>query len=365
MKIIDRYILAQFLKLFIGSLVVLVTLFTAISFFDLIDDFMAHHAAPALVIHYFILKLPEAAFFMTPMAVLIASILTYSLLSRNHEFTIMMSCGLSVLRITAPVLSAAFLLSYLSFLNGDLLIPASWEKAHKILKRDIKKQSGLGSGGYDRIWLKAESGAVWSISHIDMAAKKLRDITILEFSGDMSHFSSIIKARSAFQENDGWVFENGIIRDFDGSGGFMEKPFEKKSFDYDVDFSAIKRFEKKTQAMSFGEIRSYIKRIREAGYDDTRYRVDMYVKIAFPLVGLVMAFIAMPFGLKTDRRAGGFMGGISIAVLLGFIFWFLFSMGVSLGHSGKFPPLLAAMGAHMLFMLASGYMIIARYYPRH
>ncbi|GMT42526.1 MAG: hypothetical protein IEMM0002_0937 [bacterium] len=361
MKIIDRYVLGQFLKLFFMSIAALVTLFIVISFIDLVDDFLAHQASPSLVVYFFLLKIPEAVFFMMPMAVLIASILTYSLLSRSRELIIMMSSGLSALRIVLPVLGAALALSYLSFLNGDLLLPPSWDKMHRIFKYDIRKQKNVKFGKQNRIWLKTEPGAIWTVSHLDAASGKLHGVTMLEFTPDMSHISTVVNARTAFKEDDIWIFENGTLRTFDGAGKFTEKPFKRKIVNYDVDIAAIKKSEKKTQAMSFGEIRAYISRIRNAGYDDTRYRVDMYVKVTFPLIGFVMAFIAVPFGLKTDR-ASGVLGGISIAVLLGFVFWFLFSMSVSLGHNGKLPPLMAAGGAHLLFLFAAGYMTISRYY---
>jgi lipopolysaccharide export system permease protein len=112
--------------------------------------------------------------------------------------------------------------------------------------------------------------------------------------------------------------------------------------------------------MNFAEITSYIEHIRKVGYEDTRYTVDRYVKITFPLISVVMAFIAIPFGLRAPSRAGGAMGGITLAVTLGFAFWFIFSMAVSLGHSGKLPPLAAAGGAHLLFLGGAAYALLSQ-----
>ena len=361
MKIIDRYIVAQFLKMFLGTLSVLLTLFILITFFDLIGNFIDNDVELSQLFYYFMLKLPEAAFFMAPMAVLIASILTFSIISKSRELVIMMSCGLSALRIVLPVLSAALVISVLSFLNGDLVLPASWKESERVYQRDIMKRQYVGSSKQDMIWIKTESGAVWNIAHLDSAAEKLYDITVVEFSKDRSHFSSVITAANARLVEGQWVFEKGLVRKFGGDGTFSEEPFEEKSFSYAVGFDTFKRSEKRPQEMSFKEIRAYIVRIRAAGYDDTRYLVDMYVKVSFPAVCLVMAFIAVPFGLKTDR-AGGLLVGITVSIFLGFVFWFIFSMSVSLGHNGKLPPLLASAGAHLLFLLFAGYRIITQYY---
>jgi lipopolysaccharide export system permease protein len=361
MKIIDRYIFIQFLQLFAATMAVLLTLFILVTFFDLINDFLDSNAKFSQVVYYFLLKLPEAAFFMTPMAVLISSILTFSIISRNREVVIMMSCGLSAFRIVLPVLAAALAISFLSFLNGDLVLPKSWKKSQQIYYRDIKKTPYVSSHRQDRIWIKTDRGAIWNIAHMDAAAGIIFDVTVVEFSPDRSHFSSVVTAGTAYIENGKWIFEKGIVRRFDGEGRFKEEPFSKKSFGYAVDFATLKRSEKRPEEMNFKEIRAYIVRLRSAGYDDTRYLVDMYVKITFPLICIVMAFIAVPFGLKTER-AGGLLAGITSSVLLGFVFWFLFSIGVSLGHNGKLPPLLASTGAHLLFLMFAGYKMITQYY---
>ena len=361
MKIIDRYILIEFFKLFAATMTVLLSLFVLVTFFDLINDFLAGGAKFSRVVYYFILKMPEALFFMTPMAVLLSSVLTFSVLSRNREVIIMMSCGLSAFRIVLPVLVAALLLSILSFLNGDLLMPASWKQSEQVYYVDIKNKEFIGTRRLDRVWIKTPSGAVWNIAHLDVPAGRLYDVTVMEFSPDRAYFSKVITGRTAFLKDGRWVFKDGLVRSFDVDGGFEEEPYETKSFEYGIDFETLKRSEKKPQEMTFKEIRKYIERIRTAGYDDTRYMVDMYVKISFPLVALVMAFIAIPFGLKTSR-AGGLFAGIALSLFLGFVFWFLFSMGVSLGYSGKLPPLLASTGAHLLFLMFAGYKMITQYY---
>jgi lipopolysaccharide export LptBFGC system permease protein LptF len=61
-----------------------------------------------------------------------------------------------------------------------------------------------------------------------------------------------------------------------------------------------------------------------------------------------MALIAVPFG-ETLRMRGGHLMGVGLAVIIGSVFWFIFSMAIALGHSGKLPSLLSAYGAHLVF----------------
>lgn len=363
MKIIDRYILGSFLRLFLGGLAILVTLFIVIVFFGDVEDFVNNKATFAQIASYLLFRLPEAFLHMTPMAVLIASILTFTLMSRNREVVILMSSGLSAIRVAAPVLAAALLISFLTFLDNEYFMPFSWKQHKKIWRQDIKKIKDVSSDKRNMVWLKTDSGEIWNIAFMDVKEAVLFDVTVLKFTPERSGFASITKAKSAYMKNGVWIFNNGFERTFGNDGSFDENYFEKKEYGSSVDFNELKQVEKKPQEMNLREIGEYAKRIRKAGYDDTRYMVDLYVKIFFPMISLLMALIAVPFSLKPDKTAG-VLAGVTISVLIGFLFWFIFSMSVSLGYSGKLPPLLAAGGAHMLFFLIAMYAMVSRHYMR-
>ena len=342
--------------MFLYTFFVLVTLFMVISFFDLIDDFVAHKAPWSLVGRYFLLKIPEAVFNMTPMAVLIGAILSFSLISRTREVIILLSAGLSIWRITSSVLIASFLISILVFLNGELLLPSTWKTARHIFTHQIKKHSEKGLVKQDKIWLKSEDGKIWNINFLNIKTEELFDVMVMEFAPDKTFFSSILKAKRAEMESGEWIFYDGFERKFIADGNFVEEPFKKRKIPATIQMEELKEAEKLPQEMNFQEMRTYVKKIKRAGYDHTRYSVDMYIKITFPLICLVMAFISIPFSIKTSRTSGALVG-ISMGISLGFVFWFFFSMGVSLGHSGKIPPLAAAGGAHAIFLIYALYRI--------
>ncbi len=364
MKLIDRLLIGSFLKMFLGTLMVLLTLFELISFFDLIDDFVQHKADATLVIFYFILRLPEAVLNMAPMAVLIGAILTFSLISRSREVIIMMGAGLSVWRIAAPVLGAALVISMLNFMNGEYLLPPAWKEARNIFDYKIKKKQQNRLTKQNGIWIKADNGTIWNIGFLNTKNEQLSDVLIVSFSDKRNRFASIIGAKTAYRKNDQWIFENGFERTFSDDGNFTEKKFKAKDISSSIEIDELKEAEKVPQEMNFKEIYKYVQAIRKAGYDDTRYTVDMYMKILFPLVCLVMAFIAIPFSIKTHRAAGTLLG-VTVGVFLGFIFWFFQSMGVSLGQSGKVAPLMATMMPHIIFTSYAIYMTSREYGTIH
>ena len=85
--------------------------------------------------------------------------------------------------------------------------------------------------------------------------------------------------------------------------------------------------------MSYTELRTYIQKIQSAGYDSTRYLVDLYAKLSYPFLNLIMILIGIPFALKTGR-SGGVALSIGISVMIGFAYGVTFYIFLSFGKSG-------------------------------
>jgi lipopolysaccharide export system permease protein len=126
----------------------------------------------------------------------------------------------------------------------------------------------------------------------------------------------------------------------------MELP-EKPS-----DFKAV---QKDTDEMGYVELRNYIQKLSSEGYDVSRYRVDMYGKIAFPMVSIIMAVIGISFSLRSER-SGGVAAAIGVGIVIGFSYWIVYALALSLGRSMALPPLLGAWTANILFAAAAAFM---------
>lgn len=362
MKIITRYLLEQFLRIFFLTLAVLTILFLVIHFMDRIDEFVRSENVSKvfLIVIYFLYKIPISVYTVTPMAILLASLLTLGVLYRNNEIVILKSCGLSLIRIAFPILAASLGIGVISFLNGEFVVVTAKKETNKIFYEDIRQVGEQAVFRKDRIWLRSDPNYVWNIRHLDTNRKTLNGITLYEVNeADGSIKSRLDADYAVFNEGGkGWWFQNAAYRQFDTNRNFTEKYFRRLWLNIDATVEDFLIAKKDPDEMTFREILEYIREIRKEGYDDTRYMVDMQVKIAFPAIGLVMALISVPFA-ETMKMRGGHLMGIGLAVIIGAVFWFIFSMAVALGHSGKLPSLLAAYGAHIIFGFTAVYMLLS------
>lgn len=364
MNILDRYIYGLFLRYFLGGMALLTSLFAMIVFFEVVGDFVRAGSSVGLMAAYFFYRLPEAVYYMTPMAVLTASIIALSIMTRQKETMVLMSCGVSASRITRPIVVAALLIATGTFMLGEYVLPSAWANATEIWNIKVKGYRNISSVKQSSVWIKSESGEIWNIGLFNLAGGKFNGLTVIETAPGNEGFATIIQADTGrFNQGGGWTFNHVRERHFNPLGDAMDETFEEKTYPFALGVGELERAEKKPEEMNLREIAAYVAQIEKAGYKDPRYTVDMYVKITFPLISVVMAALAIPFGLKS-RRGGGALGAITLAASLGFIFWFFYSMGISLGHSGKLPPLLAAGGAHLMFLFAAAYIFLSGYHTR-
>ena len=120
------------------------------------------------------------------------------------------------------------------------------------------------------------------------------------------------------------------------------------------DFRKIIR---KSEEMNFRELRSYVHKVENEGYDATTYRVDLHAKGAFPFVGVIMAMVAI--GLTARRRLSkGLPVSITYGIGIGFLYFVFHSFCISLGYGGILPPWAAAWTANFIFLCGGTFLIL-------
>ena len=105
----------------------------------------------------------------------------------------------------------------------------------------------------------------------------------------------------------------------------------------------FRREEKPSDTMGFWELRAYIASLETRGFDVAKQRVQLQRKVAFPMVGLVMTLLAVPFSFVVARR--GALYGIGIAIVMAIVYWAVLSSFEALGNNALPPPGARGVGA--------------------
>jgi len=350
LKIIDRYILREFSKLFIIISIAFVALYLIGDSFERIRMFLSNHASVAQVASYFFYSIPMIISLVLPFAVLLATLMTYGSFSKHNEITAMKANGISLYRISLPALIFAAVISVFLFYFSELITPASLQKTENIIKIEVQKQQALGFFKQNEIWYRS-GNAIYNFKMFDVNNDTLRGVTINYLNPDFT-LNMRVDAQSAKWDNDHWIFHNLLTTTFNSKNIPVLERSDEKIINIPEKPNDFKIIQKDAEKMGYFELRKYVKKIQTEGYDVTRYLADLQGKIAFPLVTIILVFIGVFFSLRSER-SGGVMQSIGMGILIGSSYWIVHAFSMSLGRSGTLSPFIAAWAANILFISAA------------
>jgi len=354
--IISRYILKEYLKFFSITLTVLSIVYLTIEFLEKIRKFSERNADFFLVLQYFLYKLPRIFFDISPLAVLISTFLALGMLSRNNEIIAFKSSGVSLIKLTAPLLLfGACFSGVLFFLNGTL-VPSTYKKAKMIQEVEIEKKNADGKLVQNKFWLRLDSRTLFNIELAEPDRQKMLGIKIYYLGNDFS-LPETVEAEALTYRGGGWVLSKGIRRTFQADGSVRIHRFDEEIIRINKKPEDFKQVVAQPEEMTYERLQDYIDQLSQDGFDATRYRVDLFGKQAFPFVNFMMVLVGIPFALH-DRRSTGVARGAALSLFLGLFYYLIFSVSISLGHVSALSPWLSAWGANLLFLAIGAYLFL-------
>jgi lipopolysaccharide export system permease protein len=344
-KILDRYLLREFMGYLALGLSGFIVIFVVVDLFEKIDVFLDHRAPLALIAKFYIFRAPEVVVLALPVALLLATFLALGQLNKFGELTAMRSAGLPLMRILRPVFGVSVGAAFLALLLGELVVPRANRERDRIydqqiqrLKRDAVTERAdvtyLGSGGrifYIRLYLVNE--------------QRMHEVAVQQFAN--GELVRRIDAAEATWDGHEWVFTSGYVRRFE-NGQEHAEPFDHlpspELTERPADFAkeSIQPAE-----MNFLQLRAYIVRLRASGLRVANYLVDLHLKLSFPLFNLIVVMIGA--SVATRLRLQSAAMGFGFSVIIAFVYWGFMQLGKALGHSGLLSPYFAAWLGDLVF----------------
>jgi len=150
------------------------------------------------------------------------TLLTLGLLSRNSEVIAMRSCGVSLLRISMPMLWMSLVVCLLLLVNAELLVPKSYEKMEFYERVKIKKQGVNAVFKRNNIWFRSDE-KILQAQLFDPPSKTLKGVTVWFVDAAMNPVSRV-DADSAVYNDGRWVLSDVSVKSFiDGKGFYRQK----------------------------------------------------------------------------------------------------------------------------------------------
>lgn len=349
MTLIDRYVFTAFLRVLMWSLLAFTTIFLLVDLFDHLDNFLDDDASTLSILKYYFYQLPFILDLIFPVSMLLASLFTLGLLSKNNEYTAVLSSGVSLAKCTRVILVFALLMSGVALWFREGVVPESNRRQTDVKHYEIEKKARDVLKGKSDFTYIGEGGRVFVVRRFRPRPPTLQQLSVQVF--DDSTMVERIDAERAAWNGSQWELLEGTVRRFeDGQeaverfsqrllGGAVEPPenFARRHVDPDD--------------MNYRELDRFAAWVSRTGGDPTPYRAAMAHKISFPLINLILTALGLALG--AGRRKTTLWAGFGLTVGLAFVYYLLMNFGQELGKSGAIPIWVSAWTGNILYGIAA------------
>ena len=364
--ILDEYVMRAFVRNFVLTLTVLVAVFLIFTFFELIGDIIRYRTPLVTVGLYLLNLIPFILYNVTPLCSLVAVLITFGTLSRTSELTSMKATGISLYRIVAPILLVAAVLSVALFAFDEVYLPGA-NRRQEALRATIKGKPAQTFLRPDRNWISGQTGrrqparAHLLLPVLRPATRRFRQphrlrVQARHIRPAAPHFRA---ERALGREHRPVGFRKRLAAHLRWrSRRKSYAPFTLSTFpEIHEQPGYFKKEDRPSQEMSYGELStSYIGDLKQSGFDTMRLRVQLNRKLAYPLVTLVMAMLAIPFALSAGKK--GSLAGMGAAIGVAIAYWVVAGIFENLGDVNSLPAVLAAWSPDLLFGMAGAWLLL-------
>lgn len=356
--LVDRYIAAIYLRIAGLSFLALLGLFYLSTFIDRSDKLFKGQATLGMLGQLLVYMTPQFVYFVIPIAALLAALVTFGLLARSSELTVMKACGISLYRAAASVVLLSLGFSAVLFALDQQLLARANRKADA-LDAVVRGRPPKLYDSADRRWVIGRDGAIYHYTYFDADREEFAGLTIYRpdersWTLDRMEFSPVVR----YAADQGWLANTGWVQNYAATPPTWQ-PFSHRTLDQIEPPDYFKTEQPLADMMTVRQLRRYVDELAASGANVVPLRVDLQKKLAFPFVTLVMTLLAVPFGVSTGRR--GTLYGVGVAIVIALSYWIVISGFVAVGKGGMIAPLLAGWAPNiMVGSIASYLMLTAR-----
>ncbi len=352
--VLDRYVLSVYLGSALISMGVLFLAYFAIDLLERLDWFAKHQAELLEIAQFYAARVPLLASRVIPMALLVGSALTVSLLAARNELIALQACGIRLGRAFLPVVVASALAVPATFWINDRVVTRTNALADRIKVERIKDRA---TGHATEAWYRSD-GQVVRASRSGLRGGVVPDLVVFELGPDGLP-AARIRAREARRieatEGEGgdtvWqLVDAEAILISDRGLRVVEAPTQ-----YALGIAreaAVDPMHHSTESLA-EEIRA----ARQSGVPVIPLRVDWHRKLASPVACLILPLLALVVSVRSRRRPSAARTVLASAAF-GVAYLLAGDVAASLGYGGQIspaaagwaPPTLALFGAAALMV---------------
>jgi lipopolysaccharide export system permease protein len=347
-KILDRYILKEFLFPFMYCSLTFFLIYLIADLFEHMDKFIEAKASWLNVVSYYFYLLPTIFTHTAPFSLVMALIYELGNFARHFEIIGMKASGVSPARIAQPFFFVGLSLTALFFLIKEVISPNANMQLENIQKIYFENISKPGDQSYDNLtFSNVKENYVFYIRELDLKRNLASDIQI-HYLSEAGSIEKLLRAASAkWADGEWWLLRGTIVRyNSDGEISDHIESFNKHLSSIQESPLDLIREEQASLQMNYFQMKNNLTH----KYGDRippSQKVELYNKLSEPWACFILVLIVAPIGLKMSRS--DVFIALGKAVLLTFLYYAAQFFSMTMGKQGNLSPFIASWLANGTF----------------
>jgi len=345
MRLLDKYLSREYLKLYFMLIPFFITFFLLTDFFTSITN-LKEEAKVLAVVQYYLLQIPHLFSLLSPLGVLMATILTITHLGGTYQIQAAQITGVAVKRIVLPLLTIGIISSFaILFLDQTLIF-----RANQVAQR-LNQENFLGPPPeriQKNIFIHVPPSYLFYIRSFDPKQSKMENILIYERISP----PRITAAKEASWVKNGWLLEQGM--DYRLGQELEGIPFEEKFLPLDKEPAYFSKKYFPPEKMNIAELNRQVDEYRKSGLEILGLETELNFKISYPFTNFILLFLGIPLGMLL--RKGGRGASFGLSLIIGFGYYQTMAFFKVLAKSGAISPFVIAWLPNFIFLAAGIYL---------
>ena len=349
MRLLDRYVLRYFLQAYFYCIAGFISIWFIFDISDNISTFLEERISRALIVKYYLTQVPQILVMLLPVALLLALLFVLGRMSRSNEIVSMLTAGVSVPRIIAPLLAAGLLTTAASTALNYSLAPHAEFARKKLLEDAESRRPQLGLMA--QIFRNRTDNRTWFIQQFRPGENKFTTLHIVQQDANDNITVNYIATSAVYHpETKTWELQAVKIVHYDEAGNItkIEGAASRTITDWSETPFRLSSANLRAEFLSVPELQEYLQ--FNSDFPPTLlapFATHLQYRLALPWMCIVIALIAAPLGIGYSRR--GILSSVAAAILIAFAMNFAMHLFLALGEGARIPNWAAAWTPNIIF----------------
>jgi lipopolysaccharide export system permease protein len=351
MRILDKYILKHIIAGYCFILSVFVGFYLFIDISSNLSDFLKTKPPLYILLSYYLNMLPLIFFTVSPYALLISILFTLGELNKNNEILSMRASGISVLRLSLPIIFFTLIISFSSLLLQEKVMIKSQKRIEDIKLQFVKKDFSRAREEKNFAFLSEDM--IFFVGKFSPKNNTLQNAIIFKEDENNIIVKKLVCRKIVYKDNQ-WIGKDVMEYKLDSKGNIIGFPLSWEKKNIELKEKPEKLIIKKNAMFYSSSLKSLrkemarLKKIKAYGLL-SNLTIDYHRKLTTPFSHLFLVIGILPFALEIKKRKVA-LSSLGIGLLFGFVYYCFGSFGIALGKAGILLPIFSAWLAPLFFL---------------